>query len=80
MDFQFEQKKDTASEVLKVLKAEKSVWGAELTASLEAMMAFKDEHEGLSLQTNGGSNMILDRLDRTSSAVASAVIHLYPRE
>ncbi len=60
MDFQFEQKKDTASEVLKVLKAEKSVWGAELTASLEAMMAFKDEHEGLSLQTTSGSNMIMD--------------------
>ncbi|MCP4454005.1 MAG: hypothetical protein GY809_21300, partial [Planctomycetes bacterium] len=70
--FHDRNKKETASEVLKLLQAEKADRVAELTACLEDMLAFKDENEGLSLQTTGGSNMILDRLDRTSSELTTA--------
>jgi succinoglycan biosynthesis transport protein ExoP len=70
--FHATKKQKTAAEVLQLLQTEKQVRSAELTASLKDVMDFKDKNEGLSLQTTSGSNMIMDRLDRTSSALTSA--------
>ena len=72
MDFHTKKKRSTATEVLTLLQNEKTVRSKELTDSLQAMMKFKNENEGLSLQTSSGTNMILEGLNRTSYALNDA--------
>ena len=70
--FHAERKRNTASEVLKVLQNQKKEYSEVLSEQLRKMMDFKDKNEGLALQTDKGGNMILDRLNRLAEALTEA--------
>jgi len=65
------QKRDTSSEILKILQKEKIKRDAELSEKLQEMMDFKKENVALAFETRSG-NIILDRLAQLSNAMTRA--------
>jgi len=65
------QKRDTSSEVLKILQKEKVKRDIEFTEKLKVMMDFKKENMALAFE-NRNSNIILDRLAQLSNAMTRA--------
>ncbi|MFC1739097.1 GumC family protein [Planctomycetota bacterium] len=65
------QKRDTSSEILKILQNEKLKRDAELAEKLQAMMDFKKENVALAFENRSG-NIILDRLAQLSNAMTLA--------
>lgn len=66
-----ERKRDTASEVLKILQKEKESRDAQLSAKLEEMIAFTEENGIVSFDGNGG-NIVFERLRTLSAELSDA--------
>ncbi len=71
IDFHTKTKRTTSAEVLKILQAEKTKRGRELSENLKALMDYKQENEALAFETGSG-NIILDELRRISDALTAA--------
>ena len=67
-----QRKRNTLSEVVRILKEEKSKRSQELIAKLAKMMEFKQQNEGLAFGTDQDNNVILRRLERLSAALTEA--------
>ncbi len=70
--FHDEHKRSTATEVLRILKEEKTKRDAELVQKLRSMVEFRQKNEGLAFGTNQDSNVIVRRLERLSEALTEA--------
>lgn len=73
--YQSTRKKSTAAEVLKILQREKNKRDSETEAGLKAMLEFKQNHGELGFQGDKG-NIIVQRLDRLSSALTEAELEV----
>jgi capsular exopolysaccharide synthesis family protein len=73
--FHASRKRSTSLEVLRILQAEKADRNQELTAKLQEINAFKQEHEALVYQTDQG-NLIVQRLSRLSEALTDAQLNV----
>jgi polysaccharide biosynthesis transport protein len=67
-----QRKRNTLSEVVRILKEEKTKRSQELVAKLAKMMEFKQKNEGLAFGTSQDNNVILRRLERLSVALTEA--------
>lgn len=65
------RKRNTSSEVLKILQTEKDKRGTELAEKLKLMMEFKKENEALAFESSRG-NIVIERLARLSSVLTEA--------
>jgi len=66
------RKKTTATEVLKILEAQEKILSKDLSVKMRAAMDFREQNEALALETDNGSNIIINRLDRLSQELAVA--------
>jgi succinoglycan biosynthesis transport protein ExoP len=69
------RKRNTAGEVLRILKKEKQDRDEELAKKLKAMMALKSENIALAFEGRN-SNIILDRLDTLSAELTQADLQM----
>lgn len=69
--FHSKTRRNTAAEVLRILQGEKEKRSKELSEELRAMMAYKQNHEGLAFETTSG-NMILSKLQQLSGELTRA--------
>jgi len=72
-------KRDTAGEVLKILRKEKLQRDKDVAEKLKAMMDFKKENVSLAFEGRQG-NIILDRLSKLSEAVTQAQLQTIEAE
>lgn len=72
-------KRDTAGEVLKILRKEKLQRDKDIAEKLKAMMDFKKENVNLAFEGRQG-NIILDRLSKLSEAVTQAQLQTIEAE
>lgn len=70
--FHGQRKRNSAAELLKILRQEKVLRDGEANERLQAMMDFRQQSEGLALGTNHESNVILRSLERLSFALTEA--------
>ena len=69
--FHTSRKRSTSLEILKILQKEQTTRSKELAEQLQAMVAFKQEHESVVFQS-GSENVLFNNLDRISLTLSDA--------
>lgn len=72
LTFHSQRKRNSAAELVKILKQEKSIRDTELNDRLQVMMDFKRTSESLAFGSNQDNNVILRSLERLSLALTEA--------
>ncbi|MBN1182661.1 MAG: polysaccharide biosynthesis tyrosine autokinase [Bacteroidales bacterium] len=69
--FHSKRKKSTSAEVLKILQNEKATQNKELSETLQALMDYRNENEGLIFEGRQG-NLVIEKLETLSNALTEA--------